>query len=144
MVSYLTFTINHVNALGCASKVIVQTLIMWQFFFFFFINAVILNFCIHQIIKKKNVSCCLQKYEAAYFILFNSQLFSTLIRNVSWASNQHIIMISEDHVTLKTGGMMLKIMLWSQEKNVFKSMIIKGRLLYGLQYFSFYCMFTYV
>ena len=32
------------------------------------------------------------------------QLFSTLIiiRNVSWAANHHIRMISEDHVTLKT------------------------------------------
>ncbi len=41
------------------------------------------------------------------------QLFSTLIiiRNVSWSVNQHIIMISEDHVTLKTGVMMLKIQL---------------------------------
>ncbi len=40
-----------------------------------------------------------QKYEAA-------QRFSTLIimRNASWAANQHIRMISEDHVTLKTGG----------------------------------------
>ncbi len=35
--------------------------------------------------------------------------------NVSWASNQHIRMISEDHVTLKTGVMMLKIQIWSQE-----------------------------
>ncbi len=51
-----------------------------------------------------------QKYEAA-------QLFTALIiiRNVSWAANQYIIMISEDHVTLKTGVMMLKIQLWSQE-----------------------------
>ncbi len=32
-----------------------------------------------------------------------------IIRNVSWAENQHIRMISEDHVTLKTGVMMLKI-----------------------------------
>ncbi len=36
------------------------------------------------------------------------QLFSVLI-------NQHIRMISEDHVTLKTGVMMLKIQFWSQE-----------------------------
>ncbi len=51
-------------------------------------------------------------YEAA-------QLFSTLIiiRNVSWAANQHIIMISEDHVTLKTGVMMLKIQLRITEIN---------------------------
>ncbi len=47
-----------------------------------------------------------QKYEAA-------QQFSILliIRNVSKTANQHIIMISEDHVTLKTGVMMLKIQL---------------------------------
>ncbi len=32
-----------------------------------------------------------------------------------WAANQHMIMISEDHVTLKTGVMMLKIQLWSQK-----------------------------
>ncbi len=52
----------------------------------------------------------LQKYEGA-------QLFSTLIIiiNVSWAVNQHIRMISEDHVTLNTGVMMLKIQLWSQK-----------------------------
>jgi len=45
-----------------------------------------------------------QKYCAA-------RLCSTLIiiRNVSGAVNQYIIMISEDHVTLKTGVMMLKI-----------------------------------
>ncbi len=54
-----------------------------------------------------------QKYLAA-------QLFSTLmiiIRNVSWAVNQHIRMISEDHVTLKTGVMMLKIQLHITEIN---------------------------
>ncbi len=47
------------------------------------------------------------------------QLFSTLIiiRNVSWAANQHIRMISEDHVTLKTGVMMLKIQLRITEIN---------------------------
>ncbi len=41
-------------------------------------------------------------------------MFSTLImiRNVSWTANQHIRMISEDHVRLKTGVMMLKIQLW--------------------------------
>ncbi len=27
----------------------------------------------------------------------------------------HIIMISEDHVTLKTGVMMVKIQIWSQK-----------------------------
>ncbi len=34
-------------------------------------------------------------------------------QHVSWAVNQYIIMISEDHVTLKTGGMMLKIQLYN-------------------------------
>ncbi len=48
-----------------------------------------------------------------------AQLFSALIliRNVSWASIQHIIMISEDHVTLKTGGMMLEIQIHVTETN---------------------------
>ncbi len=68
-----------------------------------------------RMLQKISISnkCCsfeLSKYWAA-------QLFSTLImiRNVSWAANQHIRMISEDHVTLKTGVMMLKIQLWSQK-----------------------------
>ncbi len=39
-----------------------------------------------------------------------------IIRNVSWAVN-HIIMISEDHVTLKTWAMMLKIQLRITEIN---------------------------
>ncbi len=58
------------------------------------------------------------------FIDINENSLIIIIRNVSWAANQHIIMISEDHVTLKTGVMMLKIQLWSQKyitfKNVFK------------------------
>ncbi len=33
------------------------------------------------------------------------------IDNKKWAANQHIIVISEDHVTLKTGVMMLKIQI---------------------------------
>ncbi len=59
-----------------------------------------------------NVAWFSQKYEAA-------QLFSALIiiRKVSWAVNQYIIMISEDHVTLKTGVMMLKIQLHITEIN---------------------------
>ncbi len=91
-------------------KVTVKTFIMLQ-------KISISNKCcsfelsIHLwILKKLNVSRFPQKYCAA-------QLFSTLIiiRNVSWAANQYIIMISEDHVTLKTGVMMLKIQLWSQK-----------------------------
>ncbi len=47
-------------------------------------------------------------------------MFSTLIiiRNASWAVNQHIRMISEDHVTMKTGVMMLKIQIWLSEINL--------------------------
>ncbi len=49
---------------------------------------------------EKNVSRFPQKYK----------LLSTLIIiiNASWAADQRIRMISEDHVTLKTGVMMLK------------------------------------
>ncbi len=68
------------------------------------------NVSTHQRILKWNLLPFLQTY-------YTTQLFSTLIiiRNVSWAVNQYIIMISEDHVTLKTGVMMLKIQLWSQK-----------------------------
>ncbi len=57
--------------------------------------------------KNKCITIFTKKYWAA-------QLFSTS-RNVSWAANQHIRMISEDHVTLKTGVIILKIQLWSQK-----------------------------
>ncbi len=43
--------------------------------------------------------------------------FTIGLRIDSWAANQHIIMISEDHVTLKTGVMMLKIQLRITEIN---------------------------
>ncbi len=48
----------------------------------------------------------LASYEAA-------QLFLTLKKNKKhfWAANQYIRLISEDHVTLKAGVMMLKIQL---------------------------------
>ncbi len=46
-------------------------------------------------------------------------MFSTLIiiRNVSRVANQHIIMISEDQVGLKSGVMMLKIQICITEIN---------------------------
>ncbi len=47
-------------------------------------------------------------------IVFNNNCL-IIIRNVSWAANHHIRMISEDHVTLKTGVMIQKIQLWSQK-----------------------------
>uniref|UniRef100_A0A673G5F1 non-specific serine/threonine protein kinase n=1 Tax=Sinocyclocheilus rhinocerous TaxID=307959 RepID=A0A673G5F1_9TELE len=51
--------------------------------------------------------------------IYNVTMFSTLIiiRNVSRAADQHIRMISENHVTLKTGVMMLKIQLRITEIN---------------------------
>ncbi len=42
---------------------------------------------------------------------FHKNMKQLNIDNVSRVANQHIIMISEDHVTLKTGVMMLKIQL---------------------------------
>ncbi len=81
-----------------------------------------------------------QKYEAA-------QLFSSLmiIRNDSCAVNQHIIMISEDHVTLKTGVMMLKIQLYHHRNkfhfkiyshiNVFTVLLIKNAALISIKVF---------
>ncbi len=64
--------------------------------------------------------------------------FSTLIiiRNVSSAVYQYIIMISEDHVTLKTGVMMLKIQLRITEINYI--------LQYISQYYWFYCIFDQI
>ncbi len=66
-----------------------------------------------------NVSLINKKNEEKIFWLEMSQfpqkycaaVLATLIiiRIFSWAANQHIIMISEDHVTLKTAVMMLKI-----------------------------------
>ncbi len=45
------------------------------------------------------------------FYNVNNQLFSTIIIiiHICLALNQYIIMISEDHVTVKTAVMMLKI-----------------------------------
>ncbi len=64
-------------------------------YIFYLFNAVLFNFIlIKQILTE--VSPVPKQYEAA-------QLFLTLI------INQHIIMISEDHVTLKTGVRMLNI-----------------------------------
>ncbi len=61
--------------------------------FLFQINAVLMNFLFIWEYWKKMYHGFHKNNEAA-------QLFSTLIiiRNVSWAANQHIRMISEDHV----------------------------------------------
>ncbi len=42
---------------------------------------------------------------------FYSSVFNIIIIHIFLEANQYIIMISEDHVTLKTGVMMLKIQL---------------------------------
>ncbi len=68
--------------------------------------------CSFELSWKCNLSPFPQKYWAANLI---SALI--IIRNVSWAANQHIRMISEDHVTLKTGVMMLKIQMHITEIN---------------------------
>ncbi len=61
---------------------------------------------IHQTLKK-NVSLFPQIYEAA-------QLFSTLIiiRNVSWAANQHIRMISEGSCDTEDWSNDAEIQIW--------------------------------
>jgi len=71
-----------------------------------------INFFFYHRLLNGSFSRFPQRYCAA-------QLCSTLIiiRNVSWAANHHIRMISEDHVTLKTGVMMLKIQLHITEIN---------------------------
>ncbi len=52
------------------------------------------------------------------YIIFSSKIWGTNPNNnQKWRSNQHISMISEDHVTLKTGVMMLKIQLHITEIN---------------------------
>ncbi len=62
---------------------------MWvsQWIVLHFFKAVLLNLFIHPKNSEKN----------RYSFYNNSQVFSTwiIIRSVSWAANQHIIMISE-------------------------------------------------
>ncbi len=63
-------------------------------------------------------------------------LCSTTVFNID--NNQHIIMISEDHVTLKTGVMMLKIQLRITEINyILPYNYIKKKILVKI----FYCIF---
>ncbi len=60
------------------------------------------------IIIKKNL---LQTGSVSWFPKKYELLSKCIIIKVSWAASQLIRMISEDHVTLKTEGMMLKIQL---------------------------------
>ncbi len=56
-------------------------------------------------IRRVNTHTLLTTARAIYLQIFHQST------TVSLAANQHIRMISEDHVTLTTGGMMLKIQL---------------------------------
>ncbi len=66
----------------------------------------------------KIIYCIISIWMVVYHGLHKNTVL-IIIRNVSWAANQHIRIISEDHVTLKTGVMMLKIQLWSQKSITF-------------------------
>ncbi len=85
---------------------------------FVMLDVVTLNKKCYPQLLNGNVWWFSQKYCAA-------QLFSTLIiiRNVSWAANQHIRMISEDHVTLKTSSLHhwneLHFKIYSHRKQLF-------------------------
>ncbi len=66
-------------------------------------NAVLLNFIFTTVTRNiKSITVPNKNMKQHY-----------CFQHVSWAVNQYIIMISEDHVTLKTGGMMLKIQLYN-------------------------------
>ncbi len=73
---------------------------LWQWIIFY-IFWMVKNKTKNYRFGYKNPKCCV------------SIKILTLIRNIYWAANHHIRMISEYHVTLKTGVMMLKIQLWS-------------------------------
>ncbi len=91
--------------------------------------------------EKSNVSPFTHNYEAA-------QLFSTLIiiRNVSWAANQHIRMISEDHVTLKTGVMMpeFQLCITGINYNILKKKTAILNCNNISQYYRFFCIFDQI
>ncbi len=61
----------------------------------------------------------------------SEQLFSTLviIRNVSWAENQHIRMISEGSWDTKTGVWLMKINLHQRVKSFFYNITIEAVIL---------------
>ncbi len=70
-----------------------------------------------------------------------------IIINVSGAANQHIIMISEDHVTLKTVVMMLKIQLRITEIHDIINVYYNKTDILNCddvsQYYNLYCFFFY-
>ncbi len=88
------------DALNCP-KLIVKTIIMLQKFFLFY------HFCFYR----NKVHCGFKENMKQH------NRFKLIIIFLSWSINQRKIMISEDHVTLKTGVMMLKIQLCITEIN---------------------------
>ncbi len=85
-----------------------------------------------------------------FFWTFNSSknpekyYFWVPITDDNWAANQHIIMISEDHVILKTALMMLKNQRCITEINYILKYIQVENDYFNCnnisQYFSFYCI----
>ncbi len=61
------------------------------------------------------------------FIIFHKNINN---QKCFLSRNQYIIMISEDHVTLKTGVMMMKIQIWSQKYITFTTYVHKKHLFY--------------
>ncbi len=110
------------------SKVTVNTFVMMQTFLYnkkYYTILFSTNFCsfeisIHQRILK-NIFWVFTKILSSTTIFADNKKWKRIIRSNTannkkcvWAANQHR-MISEDHVTLKTGGMTPEIQLWSQQ-----------------------------
>ncbi len=109
-----------------------------------FLYTVIVIKLIKTILKKK-VSIKIKSSITVFFTLI-------IIINVC-APNQHIIMISEDHVTLKTGGMILKIQLcitgmnyilkYIHKKQLFKILMFYNIALFFITYYIFIIKYLY-
>ncbi len=68
---------------------------------------------VHTFLSARKIKKCMYRIFSTYsthYPICSIQLFSTLIKKQMFQI-QHIIMISEDHVTMKTGVMNLKILL---------------------------------
>ncbi len=77
----------------------------------FYVKFYYSEYSTHQRILKKSIMVSTNK-EALFPALIIMRGY------VSLALHQHIRMISEDHVTLKTGGMMLKIQLYHHKNKL--------------------------
>ncbi len=84
-------------------------------------KAVLLNFIFIKQSGKKYHGFHKNMKHATIFNIDNTEMFLS--------RKQHIKMISEDHVTLKTGVMMLKIQIWSQKKYILQDIKLKKQLL---------------